>query len=78
MVCFHDPEIGKELRFVTNAHHRDAKTIARLYKKCWQIELFFKWTKQNLRVKTFLGTSRNAVLTQLWIALCAYLCSLPS
>lgn len=73
MVCYHDPETGKELRFVTNAGHLDARTIAELYKERWQIELFFKWIKQNLRVKTFLGTSRNAVLTQLWIALCVYL-----
>jgi len=73
LVCFLDPETGKELRFVTNADHLDAKTIADLYKERWQIELFFKWIKQNLRVKTFLGTSKNAVLTQIWIALCVYL-----
>ena len=47
--------------------------MAGLYKERWQIELFFKWIKQTLKVKSFLGTSRNAVLTQLWIALCAYL-----
>jgi len=73
MVQFTDPETGKALRFVTNAHHLDARTIAELYKERWQIELFFKWIKQNLKVTTFLGTSRNAVLTQLWIALCVYL-----
>ena len=73
LVCFLDPETGKELRFVTNADHLDAKTITELYKERWQIELFFKWIKQNLRVKTFLGTSRNAVMTQIWIALCVYL-----
>lgn len=72
-VNYTDPETGKELRFVTNADHLDAKTIAALYKERWQIELFFKWIKQNLKVKTFLGTSRNAVLTQIWIALCVYL-----
>ena len=72
-VNYTDPETGKELRFVTNADHLDAKTVAALYKERWQIELFFKWIKQNLKVKTFLGTSRNAVLTQIWIALCVYL-----
>jgi hypothetical protein len=50
-----------------------ANSAADLYKERWQIELFFKWMKQNLKIKSFLGTSRNAVLTQLWIALCAYL-----
>ncbi len=73
MVCYHDPEPGKELRFITNADHLSAKTIADLYKERWQIELFFKWIKQNLKVKTFLGTSKNAVLTQIWISLCVYL-----
>lgn len=73
MVCYRDAETGKEYRFVTNADHLDAKTIADLYKERWQIELFFKWIKQNLRIKTFLGTSRNAVLTQVWIALIVYL-----
>lgn len=73
MVTYQDPETGKELTFVTNAHHLDAKTIAALYKERWQIELFFKWIKGNLKIKTFLGTSRNAVLTQLWIALIVYL-----
>jgi hypothetical protein len=73
LVNYTDPETGKELRFVTNADHLNAKTVAALYKERWQIELFFKWIKQNLKVKTFLGTSRNAVLTQIWIALCVYL-----
>jgi hypothetical protein len=72
-VNYTDPETGKEFRFVTNADHLDAKTVAELYKERWQIELFFKWIKQNLKVKTFLGTSKNAVLTQIWIALCVYL-----
>ena len=72
-INYTDPDTGKELRFVTNADHLDAKTVAELYKERWQIELFFKWIKQNLKVKTFLGTSRNAVLTQIWIALCVYL-----
>jgi len=72
-VDYTDPDTGKELRFITNADHLSAKTVAELYKERWQIELFFKWIKQNLKVKTFLGTSRNAVLTQIWIALCVYL-----
>ena len=73
MVGCLDPETGKEFLFVTNADHLDAKAVCALYKERWQIELFFKWIKQNLKIKTFLGTSRNAVLTQIWIALCAYL-----
>jgi len=73
MVVYHDQETDKQYRFVTNAHHLDAKTVADLYKERWQVELFFKWIKQNLKIKTFLGTSRNAVLTQIWIALIVYL-----
>ena len=72
-ICYQDPETGKELTFVTNAGHLDARAIAGLYKERWQIELFFKWIKSNLKIKTFLGTSRNAVLTQIWIALIVYL-----
>lgn len=73
LVGYCDQETGKQYHYVTNADHLDAKTIADLYKERWQIELFFKWIKQNLKIKTFLGTSRNAVLTQVWIALCVYL-----
>ncbi|RJX20410.1 MAG: IS4 family transposase [Desulforudis sp.] len=73
MVHYRDQETGKEYRFVTNADHLDARTIAALYKERWQIELFFKWIKQNLKIKTFLGTTLNAVLTQIWIALIVYL-----
>jgi len=73
MVCYRDPDTGKELTFVTNADDLDAKTIASIYKERWQIELFFKWIKGNLKIKTFLGTSQNAVLTQIWIALIVYL-----
>ena len=50
-----------------------AKTIADLYQARWQVELFFKWIKQNLKIKSFIGTSNNAVMTQVWIALCVYL-----
>ncbi len=66
-------EDGNEYRFITNANHLKADAVADLYKERWQIELFFKWIKQNLKVKTFLGTSENAVQTQLWIAMCVYL-----
>lgn len=68
-----DEDRGRELAFITNDFDRSAEQIAALYKRRWQIELFFKWIKQNLKVKTFLGTTPNAVLTQLWIALCVYL-----
>ena len=73
LVAYTDLETGQEYRFVTNAHHLKAAEIAAIYKERWQIEQFFKWIKQNLKIKTFLGTSRNAVLTQIWIALCVYL-----
>lgn len=73
LVAYTDPETGIEYRFITNAHHIKAQEIAEIYKERWQIELFFKWIKQNLKIKTFLGTTSNAVLPQIWIALCAYL-----
>jgi putative transposase len=72
-IGYRDPETGKHYVFLTNAFHLSAKTIADLYKERWQIELFFKWIKQNLKIKAFLGTSRNAVMTQVWIALCVSL-----
>lgn len=72
-VTYLDAESGITYQFVTNALDIPAQTVADLYKERWQIELFFKWIKQNLKVKSFLGTSMNAVKTQLWIALCAYL-----
>lgn len=67
------PETGREYVFLTNIEHLSAQTIADIYKSRWQIELFFKWLKQNLKLKGFLGTSRNAVLTQIWAALCVSL-----
>ena len=67
------PEGQHEYHFITNAMHLPAQTIADIYKERWQIELFFKWVKQNLKIKTFLGTSANAVMTQFWVALCLYL-----
>ena len=73
LVGFLDPETGKELRFLTNNFSLAASTIAQIYKARWQIELFFKWIKQNLKIKSFLGTTKNAVLTQIWVAMCYYL-----
>jgi IS4 transposase len=73
LVEYTDPKIGKKYRFLTNVHHLKASEIANLYKERWKIEEFFRWIKQNLKIKTFLGTSKNAVLTQIWIALCTYL-----
>ena len=58
--------------FLTNQFDLPALTIAQLYKARWQVELFFKWIKQHLRIKAFYGTSENAVKTQLWIAVCVY------
>ena len=68
-----DKETKKELVFLTNNFELAANTIADLYKKRWQIEIFFKWIKQNLKIKTFLGTRENAVMTQIWAAMIYYL-----
>jgi len=68
-IGYHDPETGKHYVFLTNNFNLAAKTIADIYKARWQVELFFKWIKQNLKTKTFLGTSKNAVMTQIWVAL---------
>ena len=67
-----DPDTGKRLVFLTNNFVLDALTIAHLYKSRWHVELFFKWIKQNLRIKAFVGTSENAVKTQVWIAVSVY------
>ena len=72
-IGYKDVETGKHYVFLTNNFTLAAKTIADIYKARWQVELFFKWIKQNLKIKTFLGASKNAVLTQLWIAMCVYL-----
>jgi len=72
-VGYRDEETGKQYYFLTNNFKLAAKTIADIYKSRWQVELFFKWIKQNLKIKSFVGTSKNAVLTQIWIALCVYL-----
>jgi len=72
-VRYYDAETDKTLVFLTNNFLLPAVTIAQLYKQRWQVELFFKWIKQNLRIKSFYGTSQNAVKTQIWIAISAYL-----
>lgn len=71
-VSYRDPETGKVLVFLTNNFDLPALVIAQLYKLRWRVELFFKWIKQNLRIKHFFGTSDNAVKTQVWIAVCVY------
>ena len=63
---------GKRITFLTNNFALSPQTIAQLYRQRWQVELFFKWIKQHLRIKAFLGTSENAVKTQIWIAVCTY------
>jgi len=71
-VTYRDPEDGRVLVFLTNNFDLPAEVIAHLYKLRWRVELFFKWIKQNLRIKHFFGTSDNAVKTQVWIAICVY------
>ena len=71
-IKFYDDEHDIRLTFLTNNFILPALTIARLYKRRWQIELFFKWIKQHLRIKAFYGTSENAVKTQIWIAISVY------
>ena len=71
-VKFKDAETGKTLVFLTNNFTLPALTIAQLYRSRWQVELFFKWIKQHLRIKRFYGTSENAVKTQVWIAVSVY------
>ena len=71
-VSYFDAETGKRLKFLTNNFTLPALTIAQIYKCRWQVELFFKWIKQHLRIKAFYGTSENAVKTQIWIAVSVY------
>ncbi len=71
-ICFVDNEQQRSLVFLTNNFNLDALTIADLYRSRWQIELFFRWIKQHLRIKSFYGTSVNAVRTQIWIATSVY------
>ena len=73
MVIYQDPETGKVYRFLTNIEAFAPETIALIYKQRWKIETFFKWIKQNLKIKSFIGTSRNAVMTQIWVAMITYL-----
>ncbi|HEX9973707.1 MAG: transposase [Caldithrix sp. RBG_13_44_9] len=71
-ICYDDQEHNKRLTFLTNNFILSAMTITQIYKSRWQIELFFKWIKQHLRIKSFYGTSENAVKTQIWIAISIY------
>ena len=72
-MAYQDPVTKNRYVFVTNNTTWVAQTIADIYKSRWQIELFFKWIKQHLKVKRFVGRSKNAVMTQLWVAMCMYL-----
>ena len=72
-VSFRDPESGLHLVFLTNRFDLPALTVAAIYKQRWQIELFFKWLKQNLTIKHFFGNSGNAIKAQIWTAICTYL-----
>ena len=71
-VSYLDLETKKRFKFLTNNFALPALTIAKIYKQRWQVELFFKWIKQHLRIKAFYGTSQNAVKTQIWIAVSIY------
>ncbi len=71
-IGYRDPETGRHYVFPTTNFPLSAKTVADIYKARWQVELFFKWIKQKLKIKSFVGTSRNAVMTQIWIA-CVHL-----
>ena len=71
-VKYHDTQTGKTFNFLTNNFAISAQTVADLYRNRWQVELFFKWIKQHLRIKSFFGTSENAVKSQIWIAISVY------
>ena len=71
-VSYYDTETDKRLKFLTNNFALPAITISQIYRSRWQVELFFKWIKQHLRIKAFFGTSENAVKTQIWIAVSVY------
>ena len=73
LITFYDEKNDKIYEFLTDEFRLSALNIATIYKRRWDIELFFKWIKQNLKIKTFLGTSKNAVLTQIWIAMIYFL-----
>ena len=71
-IKYYDAGTGKTFSFLTNHFAVSAPTVAELYRYRWQVELFFKWIKQHLRIKSFFGTSENAVKTQIWIAVTVY------
>ena len=71
-IKYHDENTGKTFNFLTNNFAIPAQTVADLYRYRWQVELFFKWIKQHLRIKSFFGTSENAVKSQIWIAISVY------
>ena len=73
LVRFFDEEKGREFAFLTNATHISSSLFAELYKNRWQIELFFKWLKQHLKIKKFWGITENAVRIQIYVAICTYL-----
>jgi hypothetical protein len=73
LVEYYDTKTEKYYKFITNNMELSGQTIADIYKNRWQIELFFKWIKQNLQIKSFLGTTPNALMTQVWVAMCYYL-----
>ena len=72
-IKYHDAQTGKTFNFLTNNFAISAQTVANLYRYRWQVELFFKWIKQHLRIKSFFGTSENAVKSQIWIAISVYI-----
>lgn len=72
-IKYHDTEQNRDFVFLTNNFMLSAKSVAELYRSRWRVELFFKWIKQHLHIKKFFGTDQNAVKTQIWIAVCAYL-----
>jgi hypothetical protein len=73
LITYYDAEKKETFRYLTNIFHLSAWTITQIFKARWEIEIFFKWIKQHLKIKTFLGTSENAVYTQIWIAMITYL-----
>lgn len=73
MVTYEDYATNNVYRFLTNNMEYEAITISELYRERWNVELFFKWIKQHLRIKSFYGTSENAIYLQIWIAICTYL-----
>jgi len=71
-IKYHDAQTGKTFNFLTNNFARSVQTVADLYRCRWQVELFFKWIKQHLRIKSFFGASENAVKSQIWTAISVY------